>query len=148
MRVIFISRCKRSPSNPAGDCTRGGIKSRVGKGLMPRVQQSLTSLARRVIPGLSSISRANAGIIFTRTPSDEMINGSRNFSFRLVCTDLHLCGSHLLAKRHSVKRDLCQDTAGGMKSLNPRDILFSDVRRVKFFQLLSADTHFYRPLAT
>jgi len=43
----------------------------IGKGLMPRVQQSLTSLARRVIPGLSSISRANAGIIFTRTPSDE-----------------------------------------------------------------------------
>lgn len=41
-----------------------------GKILIPRVQQSLTTLTRRVIPGLSSISRANAGIIFIWTPPD------------------------------------------------------------------------------
>lgn len=67
---------------------RGGIKTActyIGKGLIPRVQQSLTSLARRVISGLSSISRANAGIVFTRTPRiDRMINGPRNFSLRLA----------------------------------------------------------------
>lgn len=79
-----LTRRKRSPSNLPGErIARAEVLSYVyiGKGLMPRVQQSLTSLARRVIPGLSSISRANAGIIFTRTPSDEWLMACVIFHF-------------------------------------------------------------------
>lgn len=75
----------------------------IGKGLMPRVQQSLMSLARRVIPGLSSISSANAGIIFPDAVG-RVINGSRNFSFRLAALIYIYADLTILAKHHNVTR--------------------------------------------